>query len=71
MEVVSCFSSCLERKINEAVRITSSKAEYILNSRSEFHQAPIIRQVVTHGLGVSRGRRRSTSGQGEAGGMKV
>ena len=37
----------MERQINEAVRITSS--------RSEFHQAPIIRQVVTHGLGGEQG----------------
>ena len=50
MEVVGCFKSCLERQVNEAVRIASSEADHVLNSRSEFHQAPIIRQVVTRGL---------------------
>ena len=37
MKVEKCFSSCLERQVNEAVQITCSKAEHILNSRSEFH----------------------------------
>ena len=43
MEVVGSFHSCLERQINEAVRITSSQADFIMNSKSEFHQAPIVR----------------------------
>ena len=50
MEVVGCSKSCLDRQVNEAVRIGNSKADHVLNSRSEFHQAPLIRQVVTHGL---------------------
>ena len=37
MEVVGSFHSCLERQINEAVRITSSQADFIMNSKSEFH----------------------------------
>ena len=47
--------SCLERQINEAVRITSSKADFVLNSRSEFHQAPIVRLVATNGLQAEQG----------------
>ena len=43
MKVLRSFQSCLERQVNEAVRISSTEAEHILNSRSEFHQAPIIR----------------------------
>ena len=41
MEALRSFSSCLARQINEAVRITSSSATIIMNSKSEFHQAPI------------------------------
>ena len=44
----------LERQTNEAVRITYSKAEVILNSKSEFHQAPI-RVVATAGLQALQG----------------
>ena len=55
MEVVGSFHSCLERQINEAVRITSSKADFVLNSRSEFHQAPIVRLVATNGLQAEQG----------------
>jgi hypothetical protein len=40
MVVLSSFRSCLERQVNKAVRITSSKAEVVLNSKTEFHQAP-------------------------------
>ena len=31
------------------------KAVHVLNSRSKFHQAPLIRQVVAHGLGWEQG----------------
>ena len=69
-------------KVNEAVRIASSKAKHILNSKSEFHQAPLIRQVVAHGLsgdqgedlvvvrrggGAGRGRVRGARGRGRRG----
>ena len=50
MEVVGSFHSCLERQINEAVRITSTQADFIMNSKSEFHQASIVRVVATNGL---------------------
>ena len=32
MVVLMSFNSCLERQINKAIRITSSKAELVLNS---------------------------------------
>ena len=38
-----------------AARIASSKAVHVLNSRSEFYQAPLIRQVVAHGLAGEKG----------------
>ena len=34
---------------------TSSKADFVLNSRSEFHQAPIVRLVATNGLQAEQG----------------
>ena len=55
MKVLRSFKSCLERQINEPVRITSSKADIVLNSKSEFHQAPITRVVVTRGLQAGQG----------------
>ena len=50
MKCLRSFNSCLERQVNEAVRIVITKADMILNSRSEFRQAPIIRIVPTTGL---------------------
>ena len=44
------FDSCLERQVNEAVRIGITKADIVINSKSEFRQAPIIRIVPTNGL---------------------
>ena len=55
MQVTGCFKSCLERQVNEAIRIASSKAVHVLNSWSEFHQAPLIMQVVAHGLAGEQG----------------
>ena len=50
MKILRTFNSCLERQVNEAVRIVITKADIILNSKSEFRQAPIIRIVPTNGL---------------------
>ena len=36
--------------MNEAVRIEMSKADCMMNSKSEFHQAPLIRVVPVAGL---------------------
>ena len=71
MKVEECFSSCLERQVNEAVRITCSKAEHILNSRSEFHQAPVVRQVITSGLGNEQGEEEEHLGRGGGRGSRV
>ena len=49
------FKSCLERQVNKGVRIASSKGEHVLNSRSQFYQAPLVRQVVAHGLAGEQG----------------
>ena len=73
MQVTGCFKSCLETQVNEAIIIASSKAVHVLNSRSEFHQAPLIRQVVAHGLAGEQGedlvvvRRGGGGGRGRGG----
>ena len=50
MKMLRSFKSCLERQVNEAVRIMITSADIVLNSKSEFRQAPIIRVVPTNGL---------------------
>ena len=44
------FKLALKRQIIDVVRISQSEAKYILNSKNEFHQAPIVRQVVVRGI---------------------
>ena len=56
MKTLKSFKSCLQRQVNEAVRISASKIEVVvMNSRNEFHQAPIIRVVAATGLHASQG----------------
>ena len=43
------------RQVNEAVRISSSRADTVLNSKSEFHQAPLTRLVAYRGLHGEQG----------------
>ena len=50
MEVVSYHSTCLDTQVHEMVRIGGSKAEVVLNSKSDFLQAPLVRLVATTGL---------------------
>ena len=68
MKVLKSFNSCLERQVNEAVRIIITKADLVLNSRSEFRQAPIVRIVPTTGLQEeqegSRSRSQEAGGRG-------
>ena len=49
------IGSCLEKQICEAVIITSSQADLIMNSKSKFHQASIVRVVATNGLQTDQG----------------
>ena len=55
MEALRGFESCLQRQVNEAVRISSTKADLVMNSKSEFHQAPIVRVSVAAGLQLGQG----------------
>ena len=67
MEVVGSFQSCLKRQINEAVRITSSQADFIMNSKTEFHQTPIVRVVATNGLQAEQGEDQGWIAVGDRG----
>ena len=68
----------MSRQVNEAVRIEISTADCIMNSKAEWHQAPLVRVVPVTGLqeeqvaggdplqeGGGRGRGRGTRGRGE------
>ena len=50
MKQTNVFNSCLARQVNEAVRIEMSTADCVLNSKAEFHQAPLVRVVPVTGL---------------------
>ena len=76
MEALRGFNSCLQRQVNEAVQITSSKVDIVMNSKSEFHQAPIVRVIVATGLELEQGEeeevvRGSWRGPGRARGRGV
>ena len=50
MKQTNVFKSCLTRQVNEAVRIEMSTADCVMNSKAEFHQAPLVRVVPVTGL---------------------
>ena len=50
MKALGTFFSCLVRQINEAVRIEISPADCVMNSKAEWHQAPLVRVVPVTGL---------------------
>ena len=50
VESAGTHQTAMRRQINEAVRIAQSEADLILNSKSEFHQAPLTRVVPVSGL---------------------
>ena len=50
MKALGTFFSCLVRQINEAVRIEMSPADCVMNSKAEWHQAPLVRVVPVTGL---------------------
>ena len=80
MNILGVFHSCLSRQVNKAVRIEISTADCIMNSKAEWHQAPLVRVVPVTGLqeeqvaggdprqeGGGRGRGRGTRGRGGGG----
>ena len=68
MKQTNVFGSCLVRQVNEAVRIEMSKADCVMNSKSEFHQAPLVRVVPVNGLVAGVDPRLPGGGGGAAGG---
>ena len=70
MTALGSFRSCLKRQVNESVRISSSQADILLNSKSEFHQAPLTRLVAFTGLHGEQGEDQAGQafpGAGDAG----
>ena len=82
MAVLRNYASCMERQVNEAVRITMFKGDMMLNSKSEWQEAPKVRVVPVQGLqeeqtvslagaaggrGWARGRQGAGGGRGERG----
>ena len=68
-------STCLDRQVHEMVRIGGSEAEVVLNSKSDFQQAPLARLVARTGLLEEQSPSQETEGrlwqelcQGERGG---
>ena len=71
MKILRTFDSCLDRQVNEAVRITITKLDIVIISKSEFCQAPIIRVVPTTGLQEEQEGSRSHSwGRGQGVGAR-
>ena len=68
MKILRTFKSCLDRQVNKAVRIIISKADIVMNSKSEFRQAPIIRVVPTTGSHEEQEGSRNNSWAGGGGG---
>ena len=64
MMVVGVHRTPLVRQVNEAVRIVITKADCVMNSKSEWHQAPLIRILPMTGLQEDQGAGRGSLGQG-------
>jgi hypothetical protein len=68
MKVLGVHRSPLVRQVNEAVRIIISKAQCIMNSKTEFHQAPLVRIIPVSGLQEEQGTGRGSLQQAGRGG---
>ena len=55
MRVLGSFQSSMARQVNEGVKIKRSKADTLMNSKSEFHQHPVVRVVPMRGLQQEQG----------------
>ena len=65
IEVTGTFQKPMLRQINEGVRIAQAEADtIILNSRSEFHQAPLVRVVPTRGIHLTQEQQHQRRGGG-------
>ena len=68
MKVLGVFYTCLVRQVYEGVSIQRSKAHYVMDSKSEFHQHPVVRIIPLRGLQEEQGEAGAGQGQGRAGG---
>ena len=75
MKQTNVFKSCLTRQVNEAVRIEMSTADCVMNSKAEFHQAPLVREAPRRAGGWSRSSpaswRRQRKGKEEGSRQKL
>ena len=46
-KVERTFRSCLDRQVQEGVRITTDESDELLNSKSEYHQPGVTRVITT------------------------
>ena len=68
MKVLQSFQSAMARQVNEGVRIKRSKADCMMNSKSEFHQHPVVRVVPMRGIQQEQGEeQRGGRGRGQRG----
>ena len=72
MKVLGSFHSAMARQVNEGVRIKRSQADCLMNSKSEFHQHPVVRVVPMRGLQHEQGEAvmDQRRGRGAAGGQR-
>ena len=72
MTVVGIYRTPLVRQVSESVRIILTKADVVMNSKSEWHQAPLVRIIPMNGLqeeqGTGRGSLQQPGGAGRGGG---
>ena len=66
MKVLGVFYTCLVRQVNEGVRIQKSRAQCLMNSKTEFHQHPVVRIIPVRGLQEEQGE--AAGGQAQGGG---
>ena len=50
MEMVTSHSTCLDHQVTKMLRIGGTRVKLVLNSKSDFQQAPLVRLVATTGL---------------------
>ena len=71
MKVLNVHRTALVRQVNEAVRSIILKADCIMNSKTEWHQAPLVTILPVSGLqeeqGTGRGSLQEAEREEEAG----
>ena len=57
-KVERTFRSCLDRQVQEGVRITLDESDELLNSKSEYHQPGVTRVITTREVAERTGGRK-------------